>query len=160
MSYVRDLTEDEYEEIMDNLYWPNCEYLYRRTKVWCILALEAQAGLKLKTARVLRKCDIRYDEEAREYYVEEYLPKSQKHKKLKIPNNLVEKVLYIGCNKQPEEPLFEGYRGSDGQERPMTARAVEKVLKEVAEDLFIDGVSTRSFYKYFYNGPAEEDDED
>lgn len=162
MGYVRKLTEDEYDEIMDALYHPQSMdlNLYKRTKIWCILALESQAGLRLKTACNLRKDDIRYEEANKSYYIMEYLPKSQTYKKLDIPKHIVKVVLFISATHKAEGPLFEGYKGSDGRPRPITERAVKKMLKKVTEDLEIDGVSTRSFYKYYYNGPAEEDDED
>ncbi len=157
------MTEEEYDEIMNELYYPYIPEDYplrRRTRIWCILALEAQAGLRLKTACKLKKRDIWYDEEAQEYYIKEYLPKSQTYKKLTIPTHVAEVIFFISSTLKEEDYLFEGYRGADGERRPITERAVKKIIKEITDYLEIDGVSTRSFYKYYYNGPAEEDDED
>ncbi len=149
MSYVRELTDEEYGEIMDEFRWYDNDIdHWKWYKIYLILSIISQSGLRLKTVLNLKLEDIKNDSEG--YYIEEYLPKSGRRVRHYINEELKKAIFNKHCSKRGAYMFTGNHLGKDEiSKKPLTAYAVQKVVKSVSESLGIYGVNTRSFYKYF-----------
>lgn len=135
------LTQDEYKNIIQvmrtGFYYNGVNYK-KNNRIATILVMEANLGLRIGDILKLRLCDIIKD--GGRYRLSIVEQKTNKSRNYTVP---LEIYIYL-----QEYALENGIR-QDARLFPITSRAVEKHLKQVALYLGLNNIGTHSFRKFY-----------